>query len=303
MIKHLLAPLIFTSLILTGCQSPQGKFTPEQVAAMQSYGFTESAGDWSLGLSDAILFAKNDYKLLPESQQQIQTMAAKLASTGLTHARMDGHTDNYGEDSYNEVLSLKRANVVADAWAMGGQIPRSNLTTQGLGKKYPIASNKTAQGRAENRRVAVVITTLKTRANRQKKGQPIGQPFLTGCRLSEILVKTLFDTSSLTSTLTQVVQFSFTNSTTTFDRNAVNYRRVSLKTRSTPSPLEILRTVNAECRPRLRIAITTPSNACRRFLEPSTTHTFTSTVSPGRKEGTSCFICSCSSCLIMLLII
>lgn len=46
---------------------------------MQSYGFTESAGDWSLGLSDAILFAKNDYKLLPESQQQIQTMAAKLA--------------------------------------------------------------------------------------------------------------------------------------------------------------------------------------------------------------------------------
>lgn len=78
--------------------------------------------------------SQNDYKLLPESQQQIQTMAAKLASTGLTHARMDGHTDNYGEDSYNEVLSLKRANVVADAWAMGGQIPRSNLITQGLGK-------------------------------------------------------------------------------------------------------------------------------------------------------------------------
>ena len=43
MIKHLVAPLIFTSLILTGCQSPQGKFTPEQVAAMQSYGFSESA--------------------------------------------------------------------------------------------------------------------------------------------------------------------------------------------------------------------------------------------------------------------
>ena len=94
-----------------------------------------------------------------KASNKIQTMAAKLASTGLTHARMDGHTDNYGEDSYNEVLSLKRANVVADAWAMGGQIPRSNLITQGLGKKYPIASNKTAQGRAENRRVAVVITT------------------------------------------------------------------------------------------------------------------------------------------------
>lgn len=49
MIKHLVAPLIFTSLILTGCQSPQGKFTPEQVAAMQSYGFTNppATGRWA----------------------------------------------------------------------------------------------------------------------------------------------------------------------------------------------------------------------------------------------------------------
>ena len=125
MIKHLLAPLIFTSLILTGCQSPQGKFTPEQVAAMQSYGFTESAGDWSLGLSDAILFAKNDYNCSRKASNKSKPWQPNLASTGLTHARMDGHTDNYGEDSYNEVLSLKRANVVADAWAMGGQIPRS----------------------------------------------------------------------------------------------------------------------------------------------------------------------------------
>lgn len=61
-------------------------------------------------------------------------MASKLAATGLNHARMDGHTDNYGEDSYNEALSLKRANVVADAWAQGANIPRTNLTTQGLGK-------------------------------------------------------------------------------------------------------------------------------------------------------------------------
>ena len=120
--------------------------------------------------------------------------------------------------------------------------------------------------------------------------------------LKRILVQTLFNTSRLTSTLTQVVQFSFTYSTTTFNSNAVNYRRVSLKTRSTPSPLEILRTVNAECRPRLRIAITTPSNACRRFGTFNNPYFHFHGVT-GRKEGTSCFICSCSSCLIMLLII
>lgn len=50
-------------------------------------------------------------------------MAAKLAATGLNHARLDGHTDNYGEDSYNEALSLKRANVVADA---GLRVPTSH---------------------------------------------------------------------------------------------------------------------------------------------------------------------------------
>ena len=126
---------------------------------MKSYGFTEANGDWSLGISDSILFDKNDYHLRADSKQQIRTMASRLATTGITHSRLEGHTDNYGEDAYNEMLSLKRANSVADAWAEGANIPRTNSTTRGLGKKYPIASNATAQGRAENRRVTVVIST------------------------------------------------------------------------------------------------------------------------------------------------
>ena len=187
MIRKYFVPALMAAALLTGCQAPQGKFTPEQVAAMKSYGFTESNGDWSLGLSDSILFDKNDYRLRPDSRQQITTMASRLggargaesnivrrlfpaphpppprhprrASTGITHSRLEGHTDNYGEDSYNEALSLKRANSVADAWAEGAHVPRSNLVTRGLGKKYPIASNDTAAGRAENRRVTVVIST------------------------------------------------------------------------------------------------------------------------------------------------
>ncbi|MDV7023276.1 OmpA family protein [Atlantibacter subterraneus] len=159
MLPRFFAPAVLAAFLLTGCQTPQGKFTPEQVAAMQSYGFSESNGDWSLGLSDTILFDKNQYQLRPESYSQIETMAANLSSHGLKHARMDGHTDNYGEDSYNEALSLKRANIVADAWAKGANLPRSNFITQGLGKKFPVASNKTGEGRAENRRVAVVIST------------------------------------------------------------------------------------------------------------------------------------------------
>ena len=143
MLKRYFAPLVLASLVLAGCQSPpEGKFTPEQIAAMKSYGFNELNGDWSLGLSDTILFDKNDARLRSESETQIQSMASRLAKTGL-----------------NQALSLKRANAVADAWAKGANIPRENLTTRGLGKKYPIASNSTAQGRAENRRVSVVIST------------------------------------------------------------------------------------------------------------------------------------------------
>ena len=51
---------------------------------MKSYGFTESNGGWSLGLSDSILFDKNDYRLRPDSRQQITTMASRLAATGIT---------------------------------------------------------------------------------------------------------------------------------------------------------------------------------------------------------------------------
>jgi len=158
MLKRFIAPVIATSLLLAGCQAPQGKFSPAQIAELKASGFSEMNGDWSLGLSDKILFATNDFQLKEESRQQIQKMATQLAATGLTHARMDGHTDNYGESSYNQTLSLKRADRVADAWAEGAHIPRANLTTQGLGDKYPVASNKTSQGRAENRRVTIVIS-------------------------------------------------------------------------------------------------------------------------------------------------
>ncbi|SNY78807.1 OmpA family protein [Enterobacter sp. CC120223-11] len=158
MLKRFVAPFLLAASLLSGCQAPQGKFSPEQITEMKHWGFSESEGDWSLGISDKILFDTNDYQLKSESQKQIQTMASRLAATGLTHARLDGHTDNYGEDSYNEALSLKRADRVADAWAEGAHIPRTNLTTRGLGKKYPVASNKTSQGRAENRRVTVVIS-------------------------------------------------------------------------------------------------------------------------------------------------
>ena len=89
MIRKYFVPALMAAALLTGCQAPQGKFTPEQVAAMKSYGFTESNGDWSLGLSDSILFDKNDYRLRPDSRQQITTMAS-IAIPGLKYIPVIG---------------------------------------------------------------------------------------------------------------------------------------------------------------------------------------------------------------------
>ncbi len=69
MLKRLLSPFLLLLLVVAGCQAPQGKFTPEQIAAMKSYGFTEASGDWSLGLSDNILFDKKRLQAPPRKRK------------------------------------------------------------------------------------------------------------------------------------------------------------------------------------------------------------------------------------------
>lgn len=149
--------LMLLILALVGCQSKE-RFSEAQIAAMKSAGFTQNMEGWGLGLSDQILFGVNESELTPSSKSNIQGMAKNLASTGIKHVRIDGHTDNYGKPDYNQQLSLKRANAVAAQWAEGAAIPRENIITRGLGMSAPVTSNNSAQGRAQNRRVAIVIT-------------------------------------------------------------------------------------------------------------------------------------------------
>ena len=134
-------------LCTAGCQS-RGVFNAAQVKGMQEEGFTQQNNEWSLGLSDRILFGINESSLTGQSKATINRMAEKLSSLGIRHLRIDGYTDNYGEVSYNQQLSLKRANVVADQWSVGGPVARENIQTRGLGMKYPVASNSTSQVRA-----------------------------------------------------------------------------------------------------------------------------------------------------------
>ena len=79
MLKRYFAPLFLASMVLTGCQSPpEGKFSPEQIAAMKSYGFNELNGDWSLGLSDTILFDK----MTPDCARKVKRRSAPWPLAG-----------------------------------------------------------------------------------------------------------------------------------------------------------------------------------------------------------------------------
>jgi outer membrane protein OmpA-like peptidoglycan-associated protein len=78
------------------------------------------------------------------------------------HLEVDGHTDNEGGDAYEQRLSEQRAAAVRDVLVRAG-IPPSAIVTRGFGKSRPLLSNDTSAGRAQNRRVEVVIS-----------GEPIG---------------------------------------------------------------------------------------------------------------------------------
>lgn len=153
----LLALVFITLLTLAGCQSKPRGLTAEQIALLQAQGFKLTDNGWEFGFSDKVLFGNNVGKLSPQSTEIVEKMGKALKSVDIVQFRLDGHTDNYGEDSYNDQLSLRRANAVADVLA-GIGIPRANIETRGMGKRQPVASNATSSGRAENRRVAIVVT-------------------------------------------------------------------------------------------------------------------------------------------------
>ncbi|HSA79871.1 MAG TPA: OmpA family protein, partial [Geminicoccaceae bacterium] len=69
---------------------------------------------------------------------------------------IEGHTDSTGSDAYNDALAQRRANAVEDLLIIQGVDP-TRVGTRGYGERFPVATNDTAAGRQQNRRVEVVI--------------------------------------------------------------------------------------------------------------------------------------------------
>lgn len=99
--------------------------------------------------------------LKPEAKAKLDDLVGKLKGINLEVIIAVGHTDAIGSDAYNNKLSVRRAEAVK-AYLVSKGIEPNRVYTEGKGKKQPVADNKTAEGRAKNRRVEIeVVGTTK----------------------------------------------------------------------------------------------------------------------------------------------
>ncbi|MHA7683962.1 OmpA family protein [Cupriavidus sp. PET2-C1] len=156
--RGIAAAMIAITLALAACQSvPAPKLTPAQVEALQSQGFQLAENGWELGLSEKVLFGLDEDVISADRQEAVQRIGLALLAAGIDHVRLDGHTDDSGPAEYNQQLSVRRAEAVAKVFATTG-FRAENIQVRGLGKSKPVEDNRTAASRAENRRVAIVVT-------------------------------------------------------------------------------------------------------------------------------------------------
>lgn len=104
-----------------------------------------------------VLFRTNMATLEPGGRRNVQKMADFLGQYPQYKALIEGHTDSTGSEALNQGLSERRANAVKSA-LVGMGISPDRITTRGYGEAYPVASNNTAAGRQQNRRVEIILS-------------------------------------------------------------------------------------------------------------------------------------------------
>jgi OmpA-OmpF porin, OOP family len=110
----------------------------------------------------SVKFAFNRDNLTPKSKEALDQLAGNIASTKGYIIALEGGCDSVGPADYNYDLSQRRANSVIQYLASKYNVPAHKIYVIGLGKDKPVESNKTASGRADNRRVDVRLMTNST---------------------------------------------------------------------------------------------------------------------------------------------
>ena len=92
----------------------------------------------------------------PEGKAKLDDLIGKIQGINLEVIIAVGHTDSVGSDTYNQKLSIRRSEAVK-AYLVSKGIEKNRVYTEGKGEKQPVADNKTAEGRAKNRRVEIEV--------------------------------------------------------------------------------------------------------------------------------------------------
>ncbi|HKQ68571.1 MAG TPA: OmpA family protein [Polyangiaceae bacterium] len=109
-------------------------------------------------IPSGVLFTTGKSALLPAAQTKLQAVAEALKDQDDRKIVVEGHTDSQGSDESNQILSQARAQSVRDFLVSRG-VPSERISAQGFGAGRPVADNKSVEGRANNRRVEIIVQT------------------------------------------------------------------------------------------------------------------------------------------------
>ena len=151
---------VLALVALAACQTvPRSAhhFTSQQEIALTALDFKPVGENYELGLNERLLFAVDSSALNGNAQAALAHLTEVFGQVGIHGAAIIGYTDSTGTDQYNRDLSLRRAEAVKAALVQAGMVP-AGLHALGKGEQQPIASNQTAEGRSQNRRVVIIVT-------------------------------------------------------------------------------------------------------------------------------------------------
>jgi outer membrane protein OmpA-like peptidoglycan-associated protein len=117
---------------------------------------TNTGSELVVNLPQDILFATDSATLRGDLTQDLAAVARSLLNYPRSTVQVIGHTDNTGAAAYNQNLSQRRAGAVAGILQQNG-VPGGRIVAFGRGEDQPVASNLSEQGRAQNRRVEIII--------------------------------------------------------------------------------------------------------------------------------------------------